>query len=369
MTTTTNLPQNEYWQAVLSKDSRFDGVFFYAVRSTGVFCRPSCASRRPRQENVEFFPTTSSAAQAGFRPCLRCAPLETMRADPQAAMVQRICRFIEEHSAEAISLETLGAEFGLNAQHLQRIFTRIMGLSPRQYLDAVRLRQLKSHLRKGDSVTKAQFEAGYNSSSRLYERAATQLGMTPANYRKGGRGVQIAATIVPTPLGHLLVAATSRGLCAVRLGDTPEALETELQQEFPHAEIQNEPGQLKSYLEPLVQYLSGHQQSLDLPLDIQATAFQQRVWQALLAIPYGETRSYAEIAEAIAQPKAVRAVASACAANPVALVIPCHRVIRGDGSLSGYRWGLSRKDALLTQETNQEQTLHSSARKQSASNQ
>ncbi len=353
MTTTTFDPQQtEYWQAVQSKDVRYDGVFVYGVRSTGVFCRPHCAARLPRRENVAFFPSIASAAQAGFRPCLRCAPLD---ADAHAVLVHRICRYIEAHSAEALTLATISQEVGVSAQHLQRVFKRIVGISPRQYQDAVRLRQLKSHLQKGDSVTTAQYEAGYNSSSRLYERAATQLGMTPASYRKGGQGVQITMTIVTTPLGQLLLATTARGLCAVRLGDEATTLQTELQHEFPHAEIHADDTQLKPAVEALVQYLSGQQVTLNLPLDIQATAFQRRVWEALQAIPYGETRSYAELAAAIAQPKAVRAVASACAANPVALVIPCHRVIRGDGSLSGYRWGLERKEVLLAQEANRRQ--------------
>ncbi len=333
----------------MSKDIRFDGVFVYAVRSTGVFCRPHCPSRLPRQENVEFFTSTMSAAQAGFRPCLRCTPMDK---DSHAALVQRICRFIEENSAEAITLETISEQVGVSAQHLQRIFKRIVGISPRQYQDAVRLRRLKTQLRKGDSVTTAQYEAGYNSSSRLYERAATQLGMTPASYRKGGAGLRIVATTVQTPLGQLLLATTACGLCAVRLGDDAAALQAELQQEFPLAEIQHDELQLKAAIASLVAYLSGRNVALNLPLDIQATAFQRRVWEELQAIPYGETRSYSEIAAAIAQPKAVRAVANACAANPVALVIPCHRVIRGDGSLSGYRWGLERKEALLAQEKN-----------------
>lgn len=340
--------QTEYWQAVQSKDRRYDGVFVYGVRSTGVFCRPHCPARLPRRENVEFFPATAQATQAGFRPCRRCVPLDA--SDPHAALAQQICRFIEANATDVITLETLSARFNVNAQHLQRIFKRIVGLSPRQYLDAVRLGQLKTHLRRGDTVTTAQFAAGYNSSSRLYERAITQLGMTPASYRKGGQGLRIVTTVVATPLGKLLIAATERGLCAVRLGDTTEALQAELQTEFPLAEIHDDEAQLQLAMEALTQYLSGTNVALNLPLDIQATAFQRRVWEALQAIPYGETRSYTDIAAAIAQPSAVRAVASACAANPVALVIPCHRVVRGDGSLSGYRWGVQRKAALLAQE-------------------
>lgn len=349
-TTTLELIQTEYWQAVLSKDRQYDGVFVYGVRSTGVFCRPHCPARLPRRENVLFFNSTHSAAQAGFRPCRRCVPLDATRRDPHATLAQNVCRFIEENSAEAVTLETLSGQFDVSPQHLQRIFKRIVGISPHQYLDAVRLRQLKAHLRKGDSVTTAQFEAGYNSSSRLYERAATQLGMTPARYRKGGQGLRIVATVVETPLGQLLIAATTRGLCAVRLGDSAVTLAAELQHEFPGAEIYSDEQQLQPAVESLVQYLNGNKVALNLPLDIQATAFQRRVWAALQAIPYGETRSYTDIAAALAQPTAVRAVASACAANPVALVIPCHRVIRGDGSLSGYRWGLQRKAALLAQE-------------------
>jgi AraC family transcriptional regulator of adaptative response/methylated-DNA-[protein]-cysteine methyltransferase len=352
MTTTTfDSKQTEYWQAVQSKDRRYDGVFVYGVRSTGVFCRPHCPARLPRRENVEFFTAIAQATQAGFRPCRRCAPLDTN--DPHAALAQQMCRFIEAHAADAITLDSLSAQFDVSPQHLQRLFKRSVGLSPKQYLDAVRMRQLKAQLRKGDSVTTAQFDAGYNSSSRLYERAATQMGMTPASYRKGGQGSRISSTIVETPLGQLLIATTERGLCAVRLGDSAEALQTELQTEFPRAEIHRDDAQLQPAVEALVQYLNGHEVALNLPLDIQATAFQRRVWEALQAIPFGETRSYTDIATAIAQPSAVRAVARACAANPVALVIPCHRVICGDGSLSGYRWGLQRKAALLAREAEQ----------------
>lgn len=350
MTRKTHSLQTEYWRAITHKDAQYDGLFFYAVRTTGVFCRPSCGARQPRRENVEFFASTMKAAEAGFRPCLRCKPLEADGAESQAAMVQQVCRFLEKNSGETISLETLGVAFGMNAHHLQRVFKRILGLSPRQYLEAIRLRQLKTHLRKGETVTSAQFEVGYNSSSRLYERAASHLGMTPASYRKGGKDARIVTTTVPTPLGQLLIAATARGLCAVRLGDSADELQKELKVEFPRAEILEDNRRLKTYIEPLIRFLTGQQTSLPLPLDIQATAFQQRVWQALQAIPFGETRSYTEIATAIAQPQAVRAVASACAANPVALVIPCHRVVRGDGSLSGYRWGVERKKALLAHE-------------------
>jgi AraC family transcriptional regulator, regulatory protein of adaptative response / methylated-DNA-[protein]-cysteine methyltransferase len=341
--------EEHYWQAVLERDSQANGVFVYAVRSTGIYCKPSCPSRRPRREQVTFFAQPELAEQAGFRACRRCQP----RGDEQDAhieLVQRACRYIEQHLDETVRLEQLGAELGLSQAYAQRIFKRVLGISPRQYAEAQRLEQIKSQLKDGVSVTRTLYEVGYSSSSRLYERAPEQLGMTPTTYQRGGAGMQIVYTIVDSPLGRLLVAATERGVCRIGLHDSDEVLEQTLQHEYPAAEIRRDAACLGTWLAALMCYLTGEQPHLDLPLDIRATAFQWRVWQELRTIPYGETRSYSEIASAIGQPKARRAVAQACKHNPVPLVIPCHRVVRGDGSYGGYRWGAERKKQLLEQE-------------------
>ena len=296
-----------------------------------------------------FFAVPEAAERHGFRPCQRCQPRQAARR-PQAELVQRVCRHIEAHLESPLRLAALGAEMGVSPYHLQRTFKRLMGITPRQYADACRLGVLKTRLRKGDDVTTAMYQAGYGSSSRLYERAPAQLGMTPGTYRRGGQGMRIGYTIVDSPLGRLLVAATARGICAVYFGDADAKIEAALQHEYPHAEIRHDTNGLRQWVSALINHLKGHQPRLDLPLDVQATAFQWRVWQALRAIPYGTTRSYSEIARAIGRPKAVRAVARACATNPASVVIPCHRVVREDGHLGGYRWGLERKRALLERE-------------------
>ncbi|HXG08888.1 MAG TPA: methylated-DNA--[protein]-cysteine S-methyltransferase [Gemmataceae bacterium] len=267
-----------------------------------------------------------------------------------AETIRRACRYIEANLEDRLTLEVLGAHVGLSPAHLQRLFKRVTGITPRQYADACRLGRFKSRLKQRRTVTMALYEAGYGSSSRLYERAAAQLGMTPATYRRGGRGMRIGYTIVDSPLGRLLLAATERGICGVCLGDSDRALAAALRREYPAAEIRRDGVCLGPWIEEFLNYLRGQQPHLDLPLDVQATAFQWRVWQELRSIPYGETRTYAEIARALGQPTAVRAVARACASNPVALIIPCHRVVREDGGLGGYRWGLKRKQALLEQE-------------------
>ncbi len=337
----------KWWHAVLTRDKRLDGSFVYAVRSTGIYCRPSCPSRRPRREQVIFFIRPEDAEQAGFRQCQRCQPRAI---DAAAELTQRICRYIETHLEQQVTLATLSAYFSVSPYHLQRLFKRMMGITPRQYADACRMNRFKAQLKEGEPVTRALYEAGYSSSSRLYERAPVQLGMTPTIYQKGGKGMSIRYTIVDSPLGRLLVAATERGICMVSLGDADTPLEESLQREYPAAQIQRDEVGLGQWVSDLLSYLQGQQRQLDLPLDVQATAFQWQVWQALRAIPLGETRSYREIAQALGRPKAVRAVAHACATNPAALVIPCHRVVREDGSLGGYRWGLARKHQLLEQE-------------------
>jgi AraC family transcriptional regulator, regulatory protein of adaptative response / methylated-DNA-[protein]-cysteine methyltransferase len=339
----------ELWQAVLAKDTRFDGSFVFAVSSTGIYCRPSCPSRRPRRERVAFFNLPEAAEQAGFRACLRCHPKEAT-VEPHVQMVRTACRFIEEHQDGNLNLDLLGQHVGLSSFHLQRTFKHIMGITPRQYAEARRADKFKKGVRQGESLTNAMYDAGYGSSSRLYERATAELGMTPATYGREGRGANINYAIAPSPLGSLLVAATEKGICAVRLGESESALESNLRDEFPAADIRRGNGQLRDAVNAIVNHLSGKQPHLDLPLDIRATAFQRRVWEALRAIPYGTTRSYSQVAKAIGRPTAVRAVARACATNPVALLIPCHRVVREDQSLGGYRWGIERKKKLLAQE-------------------
>ncbi len=336
------------WEAVLARDVRADGTFVFAVRSTGVYCRPSCPARRPRRDNVIFFSSPKTAEREGFRPCRRCRP-ERPSAWP-ADIVAQACRYIETHLDDPLTLEVISRSTGTARDPLRRAFQRVMGLTPRQYVEACRLRQVKERLRNGDNVTTALYAAGYGSSSRLYERAPTHLGMTPATYRRGGRGMRIRYTIVNSPLGRLLVGATDRGICAVSLCDSDDALVTALEGEYPAAEIQRDTAGLDRWVTPFLTYLHGREPHLDLPLDVRATAFQRQVWEALRAIPYGSTLSYSRVARAVGRPTAVRAVARACATNPAALLIPCHRVVREDGGLGGYRWGMERKQRLLSLE-------------------
>jgi AraC family transcriptional regulator of adaptative response/methylated-DNA-[protein]-cysteine methyltransferase len=337
------------WRAVLARDASRDGTFVYAVRSAGLYCRPSCPARRPRRRQVVFYPVPEVARRCGYRPCRRCRP-DGDGADPQVELVRRTCRHIEANLEGVLTLADLGAQAGLSPAHLQRVFKRVTGISPRQYADACRLGLLKARLKEQRTVTMALYEAGYGSSSRLYERAAAQLGMTPATYRHGGRSMTIRYTLADCPLGRLLLAATEKGVCAVYLGDADATLEAELKREYPAAALGRDDGALSGWLGELLGHLGGGQPHLDLPLDVRATAFQWRVWQELRAIPYGSTRTYREVAEALGRPKAARAVARACATNPVSVLIPCHRVVRGDGGLGGYRWGLGRKQALLEKE-------------------
>lgn len=342
--------QEAKWQAVLAKDTRFDGQFVFAVSSTGIYCRPSCPSRRPRRDRVSFFQLPEAAERAGFRACRRCHPRKARVMDPQIETVQRVCRLIEDNQGERVTLAALSEQVGVSVFHLQRTFKSIMGVSPSQYAEGRRISRFKKSVRDGEAITNAIYDAGYGSSSRLYERAASQLGMTPATYGKGGQGAIINYAIVACPLGRLLVAATPKGVCSVKLGDSDAALKAELLNEFPAAEIRPDEKPLRHTLQAIIQHLESKIPHLDLPIDLRSTAFQRQVWEQLRAIPYGETYSYSDIAKAIGQQKAVRAVARACATNPVALVIPCHRVIREDKSLGGYRWGLERKQKLLEQE-------------------
>ncbi|HLI10996.1 MAG TPA: bifunctional DNA-binding transcriptional regulator/O6-methylguanine-DNA methyltransferase Ada [Alphaproteobacteria bacterium] len=341
---------DERWRAVLAADASRDGSFVYAVRSTGIYCRPSCPSRRPKRDRVTFYPIPEAAEQAGYRPCRRCRPREVAPPDPHLEAVRKACRAIDAIDEGVPTLAGLGRVVGLSPHHLQRIFTRVMGISPRAYADARRLGRIKARLKAGDDVTGALYEAGYGSSSRLYERANGQLGMTPATYKRGGAGARIVYALGDSALGRVLVAATERGVCMVGLGDSDRQLERELREEFPAAEIARDERRLGNWLSAILRHLAGREPHLSLPLDVRATAFQWRVWQALRAIPYGEQRSYGEIAKALGEPKAARAVGRACATNPVALIVPCHRAVGGGGDLTGYRWGVARKKALLAGE-------------------
>jgi AraC family transcriptional regulator of adaptative response/methylated-DNA-[protein]-cysteine methyltransferase len=343
-TQSQNENRNEnHWQQVMARDARQDGRFVFAVRTTGVYCRPSCPSRRPRRDSVEFFPDPREAERAGYRACLRCKPTEI---SAQAQYVLR-ARQLLDNAEGVVTLAQLCKRVGLSPFHLQRLFKRATGLSPREYQSARRMQQVKTELRKAGDVTTALYEAGFSSPSRLYEKSSQQLGMTPGAYRRGGAGATITFAIAPTSLGRMLIAATERGLCVVRFGESMTELERDLRKEFHAATLHRDDAAMSRYIEPLVASLGGEKTTIDLPLDVRATAFQQKVWETLQRIPRGETRSYTEVARAIGDPKAVRAVARACASNPVALAVPCHRVVRSDGDLAGYRWGIERKKKLL----------------------
>jgi AraC family transcriptional regulator, regulatory protein of adaptative response / methylated-DNA-[protein]-cysteine methyltransferase len=335
--------------AVALHDARMDGAFVYAVRSTGIYCRPSCPSRRPHKKQILLFVQPEAAERAGFRACRRCHPRQA-RSNPQSDLIRRVCNEIEGSADGSLSLRSLAERTGLSAAHLQRTFRRVMGITPRQYADALRVARFKSELRKGKDVTTALHEVSYGSTSRLYEKSNAHLGMTPATYRRGGRGMNISYTIAPCSLGRVLVAATDRGISAVYLGDRDSDLAAALRKEYPGAEIHHGSGEHSKWVRAIVRHLAGSNPRLDLPTDVLATAFQRRVWEALRSIPLGETRTYAEVARSIGQPSAIRAVGHACATNPAAIVVPCHRVVRTDGTLGGYRWGLERKKILLEQE-------------------
>jgi AraC family transcriptional regulator of adaptative response/methylated-DNA-[protein]-cysteine methyltransferase len=346
------MEEDIYWQAVEARDARFNGVFVYGVRSTGVYCRPSCPSRRPRRPQVGFFHTCEAAEASGFRACLRCKPRGAAAPDPRAELILRVCRIIEERDGGTPSLDELGAELGVGPHQLRRTFKSLTGITPRQYAAAHRLKQFKSKIKDGGDVAAAMYDAGYGSSSRLYEKASERMGMTPATYRRRGKGMNIDYAIADCRLGRLLVAATERGVCSVQFGDGDEELEAALAAEYPAADISRDETRLGGAVESLLRHLEGSLPDLGLPLDLRATAFQLRVWEELRRIPYGSTRSYGEVAEALGRPTATRAVARACATNPVALVTPCHRVVRAGGALGGYRWGVARKERLLEQEEN-----------------
>jgi AraC family transcriptional regulator of adaptative response/methylated-DNA-[protein]-cysteine methyltransferase len=352
--TQTNLARNisahtaaRYWQATLARDSRADGSFVLAVRSTHIYCRPSCPARRPLRHNVTFFRTREEAEKQGYRPCLRCRPNEI--AGP-VALVQRAAGHLAKSPEEGLRLGSLARMLGTTQATLRRAFLQVTGLNPRELAEALRIKRFKTMLRAGKSITDALYETGYGSSSRVYERSNAQLGMTPGAYRRGGQGMKIGYSIAKSPLGRVLVAATERGVSAVYLGDAENKMIAELHEEYPRAEIAPAADSFRRWVREIVQRIEGKQPRLELPLDLQATAFQRRVWRELQRIPRGRTRTYSQVARSVGQPKAVRAVARACATNPVSVVVPCHRVIREDGRLAGYRWGLSRKEQLLAQE-------------------
>ncbi len=340
---------NRRWAAVRARDASADGTFFYSVKTTGVYCRPSCAARPARPENVAFHETAADAERAGFRACKRCKPKQPPLADRQAQQVASLCRLIEA-SDETPTLETLAAHAGLSPFHTHRVFKAVTGVTPRAYAAARRAERMRSELRRGTTVTEAIYDAGYGSSARFYEKANKRLGMTPTKYRAGGEKEAVRFAIGACSLGAILVAATPKGVCAITLGDDPEALVHELEHRFPNAELVGADPAFERLVATAVGLVEHPTRGAKLPLDIRGTAFQERVWRALSAIPAGRTASYAEIARAIGSPRAVRAVAGACAANPLAVAIPCHRVVRTDGDVSGYRWGVDRKRKLLARE-------------------
>ena len=338
------------WKALASRDHAADGTFVYGVTSTRVYCRPSCPSRRPRADRVKFFDTTNEARQAGFRACKRCRPDTVGLAQPGVDAVRRVSAYLATHADERITLAHLARVASMSPHHLQRRFKSIVGLSPREYQAAMRADRLRASLRGGRDVTTAIYEAGYGSPSRVYESAPTGKGMSPSNYRRHGAGMRIGYSIMPSPIGRVLVAATEHGVCAVKIGDTDASLVRDLKREYSAAEVSANGAPRAEWVKAIVDHLRGDHDALDLPIDVKATAFQWKVWRALQQIPAGETRAYAEVARQVGRPRAVRAVASACARNPVCLVVPCHRVVPSSGGTGKYRWGAERKAALLEAE-------------------
>ena len=345
------LDEKRRWDAVLHRDGEHDGQFYFGVVTTGVYCRPSCPSRHPHRRNVRFYGSPDEAEKDGLRACLRCKPRAAHSGDQHSERIKEVCAYIEAHSDAALKLSELAELANLSPFHFQRRFKAVLGVSPKQFANAVRLRNLRTHLKNAKDVTTAVYDSGYGSSSRVYEQADTRLGMTPRQYRSGGRDVTISYATIQSPVGLMMVGATDRGLCFVQFGTSAGLLLRTLKDEYPEAKVEqmrdpHDP-EFQKWVAALNRHLAGGQPQLDLPLDIRHTAFQMKVWNYLQSIPYGEVRSYGEVAEAIAEPGAARAVARACAGNVVAIVIPCHRVIRATGELGGYRWGLDRKRTLI----------------------
>ena len=345
--------EDEKWNAVLARNGKFDGAFVFAVRSTGIYCKPSCAARRPRREQVIFFTGPDMAELSGFRPCLRCRPRD-VGPSPKTELIARVCKYIESNLDRKLSLSNISTQARISPYHLQRTFKRVVGISPREYVKARRLSKMKSSLRDGQTVAKALYGAGFSSRSRIYEKPTNQFGVNPGTLRRGGLGLIIEYAIVDCPLGRLLVGATERGICAVCMGDSDSVVEAALTNDYPSADIHRNDEALGSWVGALTKYFSGEEFDLNLPVDVQATAFQWKVWKEIQSVPYGNTTTYSKIANALGEPDSARAVARACATNPVSILIPCHRVIGEDGGLHGYRWGKKRKHALLALE----QTAH-----------
>lgn len=338
------------WQATLQRDRRADGTFVFAVRSTHIYCRPSCPARRPLRQNAVFFRSPQEAENRGFRPCRRCRPKDLAAA---TALVSQAASLLANSSEENVRLESIAVQMNSSPEKLRRAFRTMTGLSPREFAEAARLKQFKKLLRQGQSITEALYACGFGSPSRIYEKTNSHLGMTPAEYKKGAPGMHIEYSITKTTLGHVLVGATERGISAIYLGENDKQLVAELRAEYPKADVsQNSEGNA-AWLKEIIKRIEGEAPSVELPLDVQATAFQRRVWQELQKIPLGTTRTYTQVARALGNPNSVRAVARACATNPVSIVVPCHRVIRTDGQLAGYRWGLKRKQELLEREGSQ----------------
>ncbi len=340
------LSDEEKWKAVLSKNDSFDGAFVFAVRSTGIYCRPSCPARRPSKEHVAFFPGSIEAEQSGFRPCHRCQPCEA-GPSPKAKLVDQVCKYIDANLRGKLTLEILSRQVGLSPYHFQRTFKRVLRISPRQYVEARRLAKMKRFLRGGETVNNSLYNAGFSSRSRVYENVPGGFGVNPGEFRRGGEGLRIGYSIIDSPLGRLLVAATERGVCGVCIGDSDAFVERSLAEDYPSAILYRNDQGMKEWTGAFSKYFDGEHLALNLPLDVKATAFQSRVWKIIQSIPFGKTTTYSQIAKELGEPDASRAVARACATNPVALVIPCHRVIGKDGGLHGYRWGKKRKQTLL----------------------
>ena len=343
--------EDSKWQAVQQRDASMDRRFVYGVLTTGVYCRPACAARRPRRDNVRFFDDPAAAAAAGLRPCKRCRPLEYWQDDPEVALLLRLCRLVDAQADALPDGNELAQAAGRDVFQLNRLFKRYLTITPGDYIESVRMHRVRHALRHSASVTDAIYDAGLGSSRGLYERAPASLGMTPREYRSGGDGVEISWATGDTPLGLACVGATDRGICFLQFGEDRDALCALLASEFPHARLAPMDAAAQSafdaWMRALDEHLEGRAPSIDLPLDLRGTAFQVRVWNYLRRIPYGEVVSYAEAADAIDAPRAARAVASACARNRIAVLVPCHRVIRGDGDLGGYRWGVQRKRTLI----------------------
>jgi AraC family transcriptional regulator of adaptative response/methylated-DNA-[protein]-cysteine methyltransferase len=347
---------SEKWKAVVERDETKDGLFVIAVRSTGIYCKPSCPARHPNPEQVVFFSQPDEAEKSGFRACKRCNPRDATPS-ARAKLIERICKYVEANLDEKLTLQNLSRQAGLSPFHFQRTFKRILGISPRQYVEARRLERVKRSLTNGETVTNSLYGAGFTSKSRLYEKTPPQLGISPGLFRRGGQGLHIQYTIVDSGIGRILLAATERGACAVCMGASDDAVEAALKEDYYAADLHRDDVGMRKWAEALLSYFNGHEFPRDLPLDLQATAFQWKVWKEIQSIPYGQTATYSSIAKSLGAPQAARAVARACATNPVAIVIPCHRVIGKDGSLRGYGWGVKRKKTLLSLENKAQSDL------------